>query len=293
MLFSSDNKYLATLGSDGIIVSSVGRAPETVDRIPNHDIKAMTFSSDNDTLIYLTDDFEVYEAAIDGNPEEGTPLGKIVNNAKAVCASALSYDGGKVALQIDNKIILWNRESPTSVLNLMEINISNPCTPGTETLTFSPDAILLAVADGSHIHLFDTQSDTETELNVSSTTKSITKIKFVDGETIAVQSAPVEENTSTVISLWNINARAKIDQLFYGDLDGLVSNGSILFYRDPNGQVVLRDLNADQDMTSFDEKRNFLCGIVSGRQVSESEWQQFFPNEEYAPNSICTSTTTP
>lgn len=293
MLFSRDNKYLATLGSDGIIVSSVGPDPATVDRVPNHDIKAMAFGSDNDTLIYLTNDFEVYEAAIDGNPEEGTLLKKIINNAKAVCASALSDDGGKVALQIDNKIILWDRESPASVSNLTEIGITNPCTGGLGALSFSPDSTVLVVADGTRIHLVNTRAGTETELNVSSTMTSIARVRFVDDETIAVQSAPPDEITDTVIGLWNINTRSKIDQLFTGNLNGLVSNGSILFYRDPDGQVVLWDLNADQDLRPFDEKRSFLCGIVSGRQFSESEWQQFFPNEEYAPDSICSSTTTP
>ena len=89
----------------------------------------------------------------------------------------------------------------------------------------------------------------------------------------------VQDAQNARISLWDRVSRTERSEPFNGDLAGLNSSESTLLYRDANERVIVLDLASD-DLSRFDTMRTFLCNILSGRELNEDEWDQFFPDEE-------------
>ena len=285
MVFSPDNQYLASLGSDGIIISRIETKPSLTLEMEVYRqmeiIKDMSFNSAS-SITLLHDDFGV--SLVDINSGDDRELRAPIHNPKAICAYTLSPNGMALAYQIADKIFVWNlmEDPPTEPVQIDE-GIKSSCSGGGSViLAFNSNGSRLAIGDGDQIHVKGFSFLVrDTLIRGKDFFSHVSRIVFVDEKTIAVEDLVDDEH---MIGLWDVN-RSEPKITVTGDLENLISNGSLLFYRDDLDRVVLLDVLSPERYVRFDQMKELLCAYVGiDEYLTKDEWEKYLPNEAYPDN---------
>ena len=273
--FSPTNDEILAAGSDDgtIILWNVETGRPAVKLLNGNtsSVNSVSFSPDGMTLAsgYKNGTITLW------NVKTGQPRGQLLNgNTSYVNSVAFSPDGTTLASgNEDGTITLWNVKTERPQGQPL-----NGHTGSVNSVSFSPNGTILASGNSNgNIILWDVTSLKPIGQPLTGHKDIVFSVAFSpDGKILASGSAD-----GTII-LWDVKAGQPIGQpigqLNSGGIDSVIS---VAF--SPNGEVLASGM-ADSSVVVWIVNSEALIGITCqrvGRNFTNAEWKQYFPNQSY------------
>jgi WD40 repeat protein len=232
--------------------------------IPSIQNPHLTFASGTMLLAYKDNDIQVCNV-VERQCET------IIDNMGDVRKSQLSSGGSLLALGIsDGSVNIWDKKQSKSLASFSGSWAASD-------LIFSSNENLLVWGDGNIIKILDIQSNNLSELKAHSDV--VEKLVFSPDDQYLASSAFRDR-----VILWDINSQTIIGEMPVNPY----WVGSMAFSSDSNKLIIPLTMAPKfggyssllvWDIQNF-VSRTKVCEIV-GRNLTQQEWQQYFPSETY------------
>jgi WD40 repeat protein len=199
------------------------------------------------------------------------PLGEPLQaDIQDVSGLAFSPDGKRLAsLSRDDRLFLWDLAPRRPIAQGEPLTNSNDAA----SLAFSPDGRILMTGSDDGVILF---RDARTLQGIGSALRGYAR--GVKGQAFSPDGKILVSIMSKCIHLWDSATHQPIGGCLAGHRDSVIGSvfspdGAVLASADQSGELILWDMNP-QSWTDH------TCQIA-GRNLTLSEWLQFFPDQEY------------
>jgi WD40 repeat protein len=271
LAFRPDGKTLASGNDDGSVIlwdveSRQAKDPPLIKN--GSSIYSLVFSPDGSKLAIGNADRSIILWDMENQHPIGQPL---TGHTDAVNSLAFSPDGKLLASgSADKTVILWNIDGQKPVGQPLQGHVDI-----VYSVAFSPDGKVLASASADSRIIFWDVKDHRLIKSFTSQPGYIYSVAFSpDGDTLAsagmnkaIQLWNVENKESPVPLGEPLKSTSPISSLAFSP------NGNTLVSGNADGSVILWDLLPKHWIDT-------ICSRV-GRNFTQDEWKQYFPNENY------------
>lgn len=283
LLFSPDGSTLASLASDGIVLTDLdsGSARRLEQEDSAVQLTKMAFESDTG-LTALGSDGTILTWDISATPVAlldtlDTPYKDVIGN---VYVSALSPDGKYLVYEYNGKLSIWDIDQEKQI---QETDISSP---PVNAIVMSPDGQLLFFNDGSKIfqwedwssaatgskpvELFSAGQNTVSSLNVILGADTPQYLVVGSYSSLDQFGNPVDPSAQ----IWELSRDSRLGNPLsaYRQTVGPYTKRDLLLYIDEHGRLI------ESNLDPF-----YLAGLLcnkAGRNFTYEEWKQYFPPEQ-------------
>jgi len=292
MLFSPNGKVLASLASDGIVITDLDAQLSVP--LPATDFlswywfsntmsNTMAFSQDGKRLTALSRDGLIYVWDISSNPPVlqdpvDAPYKSFVNNLNLL---ALSLDANTLIYEFNGKLYIWNIGSKKFVGDPDKPIKMKACCGG--VVTFSSDGKSLYYSDeGTMIHLDNWQQNPTENGRIATGQTYISSLSLVlEPGGSSEPRYMISSFGDSTAQVWNWAKETKIGDPILGNLQIFGANGNTqtLIYLNTDGKLIKWDLNPDTWV-------KLLCAKAN-RNLTKKEWDLYIGLDQLKYQEVC------
>ena len=270
MLISPNGKFLASLASDGIVLTGLDNkisTPLINEKFSGELTTRISFSPDSARLTALGLDGTILTWELTGSsPYAANPL-DASDNVSTKDRFAFSPDGNFLIYESQRRLIVWEIEKNRIVGNPIEL--LNCC----GAIAFSPDGESMYYNDGGKIFRWDQWNDPDDATTVelfSSGQNNVSSLGLITGP-VGPKYLFVtfrDQSDDFVTQIWDLARNSKIGDPMPGSIQiiGSDTQAQELIYKDIDGRLIRWDLNPNT-------WRDLLCQRA-GRNLTRDEWTQ-------------------